>query len=231
MATMDFLQRQGDPTELLRKYKSTINFNLRVCVPCIVQSFDVDAQTIVARPAIREQLVDENGNKLWKDIPDLLDVPIVIPRAGGYVMTFPIQKGDECLVIFGDSCMDAWWQNGGVQNQVEMRRHDLSDGFAILGCWSQPRVVSHYSPDSVQLRNESKSSIIEIRDTTDPDTTTINVSTSGTANINAGSGTINLTTSGTINIGSGDVKINNKIFLQHKHTGVEPGSGQTGGVA
>ena len=230
MATLDFSQRQGDQTEVLRKFKSTFNFNLRVAVPCIVQSFDVDAQTIVARPAIREQLVDENGNKLWKDIPDLLDVPIVLPRAGGYVITFPIQQGDECLVIFGDSCMDAWWQNGGVQNQIEMRRHDLSDGFAILGCWSQPRVISDYSTDSVQLRNEAKSSIIEIKDTTDPDTTTINVSTSGTANVNAGAGTINLTTTGTINIGSGDVFINGKKFLDHEHKNVTAGSDNSGGV-
>ena len=76
----------------------------------------------------------------------------------------PIKHGDECLVIFGDMCIDSWWELGGVQNQLENRRHDLSDGFAILGVWSQPRVLQNYSTDSCQLRNESGTSCIELKD-------------------------------------------------------------------
>ena len=62
---------------------------------------------------------------------------MVMPRAGGYVLGFAPQVGDECLVVFADCCIDSWWQSGSVQSQADSRRHDLSDGFAILGCWSQ----------------------------------------------------------------------------------------------
>ena len=54
------------------------------------------------------------------------------------MLAFAPAAGDEVLVVFGDMGIDAWWQSGGVQNQDEMRRHDLSDGFAVFGCWSQP---------------------------------------------------------------------------------------------
>ena len=81
---------------------------------------------------------------------------------GGYCLTLPIQPGDDCLVVFGDNCMDAWWQSGGVQNQVEKRRHDLSDGFAIVGFRSQPGVVGGYSGGTAQLRNAAGDAYIEI---------------------------------------------------------------------
>lgn len=136
--------------------------NLRVASPGIIQSFDPEEQTVTVQLAIREKRLKNDGTEEWLDIPQLVDVPVVFPRAGGYVLTFPVKAGDECLVVFGDACMDAWWQSGGVQNQIDCRRHDLSDGYAILGPWSQPRRISNYSTSSVQLRNESGSAYIEL---------------------------------------------------------------------
>jgi hypothetical protein len=76
----------------------------------------------------------------------------------------PIVKGDECLVVFGDMCIDAWWSLGGVQNQLERRRHDLSDGFAILGTFSQPNVITDYSTTSAQLRSLDGKTVIDVKD-------------------------------------------------------------------
>ena len=65
----------------------------------------------------------------------------------------PIAEGDECLVIFNDYCIDAWWQNGGTGNvQLTKRRHDLSDGFAIFGPFSQPLALSNYNTTNAELR-------------------------------------------------------------------------------
>lgn len=73
---------------------------------------------------------------------------------------------------------------GGVQNQVECRRHDLSDGFAIIGVWSQPRVIPGYSTGSAQLRNDAGSAYVELAGDT------INI-VGGTVNIKAGRVNIN----------------------------------------
>lgn len=158
--------------------------NLRVASPGIIQSFDSKEQTVTVQLAIREKRLEGDGTERWLDIPQLVDVPVVFPRAGGYVLTFPIKPGDECLVIFGDNCMDAWWQSGGVQNQIDCRRHDLSDGYAIPGPWSQPRTIPGYSTNSVQLRNESGSAYVELAgDTVNIVGGTINIK-GGTVNIN-----------------------------------------------
>lgn len=146
-------------TELL---KSDVSSNLRVAIPGIIKAFDVATQTVKVQPAIREIIYDGVGTPNHVQLPELLDVPIIMPHAGDYAITLPITEGDECLVIYADMCIDGWWQSGGVQNQVEMRRHDLSDGFAVLGPWSQTKRLANYSPNKLHLYNIQTGTGIEV---------------------------------------------------------------------
>ena len=192
------------------KLRQTVN-NVRVAMPGIIQSFDATEQTVTVQCAIREK-INMDGNLSWQEIPLLLDVPIIFPRAGNYILTMPIQAGDECLVVFGDSCMDAWWQSGGVQNQIDCRRHDLSDGYAIVGLYSQPRRITNYSTNTAQLRNLSGSAYVEL--------------SGNNVNIVGGNVTISATK---VTIG-GNTTIDGRVFMSHKHSGVQTGGGNTGGV-
>jgi hypothetical protein len=209
----DITTRTGD--EFAQQYKRLADFglDLRVACPAIVQTVDYEKQTLTAIPAIREKMNDGQGNLSWVEIPLLLDVPFFVYSGGGYCLTLPIKTGDDCLIVFGDNCMDAWWQNGGIQNQVESRRHDLSDGFAIVGFRSQPAVVSGYSAGTAQLRNKAGDAYVEIAGST------INI-VGGAVNISAGS----------VNIG-GSTTIDGKPFLPHTHGGVLSGPDNTGGVS
>lgn len=152
----------GNKEEFYRRMLDNLSSNLRVAAPGLIQDFDPVAQTVSVQVAIREKIIDADMMQQWVDIPLLLDVPIVIPRAGGFALTLPITAGDECLVVFSDMCIDAWFSSGGVQNQIEKRRHDLSDGFAIIGVWSQPRTLSGYAADSAQLRSDDGSAYISL---------------------------------------------------------------------
>ncbi len=148
--------------ELYRTIMDTVSANLRVAMPGIIQSFNATEQTVVVQLAVRERIKQPDLSFKWVQIPLLVDVPIVVPRAGGFSLTLPVAQGDECLVIFADTIIDGWWANGGVQNQPEKRRHDLSDGFAILGVWSQPRVITNYSTTSAQLRSDDGTTYISL---------------------------------------------------------------------
>lgn len=157
-------ERTGSKDELYRRILEDFAANLRCAMPGIIQAFDVDTQTATVQCAIREKIAQDDLGQKWIDIPLLLDVPICIPRAGGFALTLPVKQGDECLVVFADMCIDAWFSNSGVQNQIEKRRHDLSDAFAVLGVWSQPRVLPNYSADSAQLRNEAGTVHIDLKE-------------------------------------------------------------------
>lgn len=134
--------------------------DLRVACPGIIQSFDASTQTATVQLALREAIILTNGTTFQGEvtnleIPILPDVPVVIVGGGGYSVTHPVQAGDECLVIFADMGFDFWWQSGGTQNQAARRRHDLSDGIAVVGLRNQTRVLSNYSQSSIQLRTDS----------------------------------------------------------------------------
>lgn len=169
---------------------------LRVAIPAIIESFDAGKQTVSVQPAITENIqVGEETTKAMK-LPILTDIPICFPRAGGYSITLPIKKGDECLLVFADMCIDGWWQSGGVQDQMETRRHDLSDAFAIIGTTSQPRKVSSYSTENMQIRTDDGKIVIELEKSSG----NVNVQCVGDFKVNAG-GDVKIKGANGVNIG------------------------------
>lgn len=134
-------------------------------LPAIIQDVDYNRFTVSAQPSIQGVITDKENNESYQDLPMLVDVPILFPQAGGWHMTFPIQPGDECLIVFSCRCIDAWWQSGGIQKPMESRMLDLSDGFAILAPYSQPKaqqVEGGFSSSSVILRDSGKQNFLEL---------------------------------------------------------------------
>ena len=121
----------------LEALKNAIRQEMHCALPAVVESYDKATQTVTVKPAIREQL----SGGAYVELPLLSDVPVFFPGGAASGITFPVQKGDECLVIFSDSCIDAWYQYGGTQNPVSLRRHDLSDGFAFIGFRSRKNAL------------------------------------------------------------------------------------------
>ncbi|EAT2563188.1 translation initiation factor IF-2, partial [Salmonella enterica] len=176
---------------------------LRVSMPGIVQSFDSDTVTAVVQPAIKGYEQDSNGVNQSTVLPLLVDVPVIFPRGGGCTLTFPVKAGDECLVIFADRCIDFWWQNGGVQEPVDDRVHDLSDAFCIVGPQSQAQKISGISTSAAQLRTDDGAAFVEVAAGHN-----VTVKTPGALTATAEGGTT--ITSPTITL-NGDVTINGNL--------------------
>lgn len=143
----------------------SIKAGIWTAIPAIIQSVDYSKFTVTAQPAIKGIVVNADNEQEYVNLPLLVDVPIMFPSAGGWHLTFPVKEGDECLVVFSCRCIDAWWQNGSIQNPMEQRMLDLSDGFAILAPYSQPKakeVNGGISANSVILKDTAKQNYIEI---------------------------------------------------------------------
>ena len=210
--------RTGGVLDEDRRQRNDFFRLLRVAIPGIITEVDYAAQTVSVQPSVREK-INLDGTYQWVELPLLIHVPFFVYSGGGYTITLPVAPGDECLVVFADMCFDAWWQSGGVQNQVERRRHDLSDGLAIIGFRSQVKTVPGYSGNSVQVRTESGETFIDLK----PGQVTINANVSINGNLstsgNASTGG-NQTISGTLT--SGGINMNS-----HTHRG--DSGGTTGG--
>jgi hypothetical protein len=97
------------------------------------------------------------------NLPLLINVPIVFPASGGFLLTLPLAAGDEVLVVFASRCIDSWWQSGGVGRPMEARMHDLSDGFAIPGPRSQAKLPgAAVSTTKAQLRNNAGTVYLQV---------------------------------------------------------------------
>lgn len=202
----------------------------RVMLPGIVQSFDAEAGTVSVRVATNEYLLvntSDDGIALETQatqLPLLTDVPILIPTAGGWSLTFPIKAGDECMLVFADTPLDVWFQNGGVNNNpVNQRRHSLSDPVAVFGVRSTPRILDDYSTDSAQLRSDDGTVVIDLA------ASGVTV-TSPKVTVNS-SGQVNIAASGQVSISSGGgshTLIDGLDVLSHIHSGVQSGGSYTG---
>lgn len=161
---MDARERYDDPEEILRVSHAGMTKGLWTALPGIIEGFNPDEMTVSVQPAIQALLrsSDAQGTLTPVTMPLLLDCPVCFQGGGGFTATFPIEPGDECLVVFASRCIDAWWQSGGVQPPAEVRFHDLSDGFAIVGVRSVPRALTNLSTDAVQLRADDGSAFVEI---------------------------------------------------------------------
>jgi hypothetical protein len=215
-----------DPEEALRLALDNAQGKIWTAIPAIVKAVDLSRQTVSAQPSIQGSITNAAGVRQYVNLPLLVDVLIVWPRAGGFALTFPIKVDDEVLIVFASRCIDSWWQSGGVGVPAEARMHDLSDGFAILAPTSQPKKLSGVSSTNVQLRNDAGSTYVEI--TADGKARVVSP-----AAIDIQAPTINLSgsveISGPVNQSGGTFTIGGIVFGTHKHGGVAPGGSQTSG--
>jgi protein gp138 len=159
---MDQRERWNDPEEALRTFLDGWQRKLWTAMPGIVQSFDPVDGTVAVQPAINAMVRNTQGVISSQALPQLIKCPVVNMGGGGFSVTMPIAAGDEALVVFGSRCIDSWWQSGGVQNPIEWRMHNLSDGFAIVGTRSKARALSGVSSTSMQIRSDDGDMYIEL---------------------------------------------------------------------
>ena len=227
-------ERYDDPLTVMKLALHSAKATIWTALPGIVESFDPETMTCTVQPAIQSIITDRDGEQTNRNMPLLLDCPVQFPAGGGCTLTFPVVKGDECLVVFASRCIDAWWQAGGIQTQAELRINDRSDGFALLGFRSLPRTIGGISLNAVQLRSDDGQAFVEVN----PTSHAINATTTGTITASAIDGMTLTAPLVTIN---GDVQVNGRIdtagdvkagaisLQTHKHTGVTSGSGTSGG--
>ncbi|WP_145592103.1 Gp138 family membrane-puncturing spike protein [Yersinia rochesterensis] len=237
--------RSGELAETLRTLQSSVSSQLRVSMPGIVQSFDADKVTCDIQVGIKGESGGESTN-----LSVLTNVPVVFPRGGGVTMTFPIKSGDECLLVFGDRCIDFWHQSGDIQETVDEREHDLSDAFAIIGPQSHAKKISGISTSTAQFRSDDGSTYFEINPTTKKikivapgglDIVTPKAEFSAEVLVNglftflgglvgSAAAGISAKITGTIEFIGTLTSNGKKIDDTHTHKGVQSGNGNSGGV-
>jgi hypothetical protein len=129
-----------------------------------IEGVDTNNQTVDVQILHKRTDINKNKREL-KDYALLKQVPFVVMGGGNSNLTFPIAKGDNCLLLFCDYEIDRWWDTGESLPSTFERKHDISDAFAIIGIHSMVDLLQGYS-QYVKLKY-SDSSYIEVGESVD----------------------------------------------------------------
>lgn len=127
-----------DMDDLLAALKNNIFATLNCINVGKINSYDTTTQS--AKIELQMKRVKEDGTLV--DYPLLTDCPVIVLGGGGTFLDFPITAGDYCLVFFNDRNIDDWWTTGNVKEPKTKRKHNLSDGFALVGINTQANPFS-----------------------------------------------------------------------------------------
>lgn len=108
---------------------------IHTSLPAKVVAYDSATQTAHVQPMVKRCLIQAAGTKVYESLPVLPHVPVVFPRAGGWVITVPLQEGDFVWLNFSESALAEFLATGQESEPWDTRRHHLSGAVAIPGCY------------------------------------------------------------------------------------------------
>jgi hypothetical protein len=121
--------------EVLQAALDSFKGQLHVAMPGIVVSYDEAKQKANVQPQVKSLIIDQDGNEESLSLPELPSVPVVFPRGGGFFVSFPLQPGDQVLLVICDRELNVWKSKGGDMSPQDPRTHHLADAVAIPGCY------------------------------------------------------------------------------------------------
>lgn len=129
-----------DLTALLRSLRADVFAALNAVKVGTIVSYDAEACT--AKVQLASKRVRPDGSA--SSVAPLLDCPVLVIQGGGVGVRGAIAAGDECVVLFSDHNLDAWFETGGETQTIpyDNRKHDMSDGVALVGLNSKANLLT-----------------------------------------------------------------------------------------
>lgn len=169
MADLKLNPKESEPglKDLLDQFKKDILLSINCHAIATVESFDSDNQTVTATVNYsKTKFVFNQATNSYAptavNYPLVVSCPVVILGGGSSNLTFPITKGDECLLLFNDRDLSTWFEGNSFAQVPTTRLHSFSDAVAIVGLRSSHRSISGYDSSHAMLSwGETKVGISE----------------------------------------------------------------------
>lgn len=126
-----------------------------------ITSFDPVTQTASVKPDYRPR---HNGTSI--EMPELLEVPVRFPRAGGFVITSPVKAGDKVALRPQMRSTESFHTGGDYTSDQDTRTFSLSDMEAFLdGGEPLTNAIPSFNSDNFEIRTADGSFGIELSPT------------------------------------------------------------------
>lgn len=198
-------------------------------IPAHIVTFNPALQRAQVQIGIQTVLIDGTT-----EAPRVIeDVPVVFPGSD-YTLEFQVGNGTEGCLIFSQRCIDGWKNSGGIAANPLARFFDRQDCYFIPGMRSQPGAITGFQNNGIRLRNKAGNQFAWLKG-------------DGSVELANGAGFVRLMANGTVNINgvtidaAGNINAPQNVAVggtlrnggvnvgkDHKHSGVQTGSGTTG---
>lgn len=148
--------------EVIQNYIAKATKDIHTALPGRIESYDPTTQKADVKPLIKSENVLEDGTIEYLPIPVIPNVPVAFPGGNGFMVTFPLTKGDTCLIIFSEASLDTWLSKGGDVEPSVATRHDFSDAVIYPGLKSFKNPLNNASGDNMIVGADNGTSMIEI---------------------------------------------------------------------
>ena len=113
-----------------------------VCIPAIVEEYDRKKNIVTVQPAIQESTAIGQYIKRAK-----IKAPVMQTAGGGFIVSFPLKKGDTGWLLTSDRDISLFKQQKTVINPNTYRSHSIEDSFFI------PDYVSGFGEEKINEEN------------------------------------------------------------------------------
>jgi hypothetical protein len=132
-------------------------------MPAQVVSFDAAAQIVTVQPLIKHVVIGVDGEETVESYPEIRGVPVLYPRAGGFVIAWPLAVEDPVLLLVSEWSIDNYLEKGREDHPIDVRRHGLSGAMALpVGPYQASSTISEIV-DGLILGHDS-GAVIRIAD-------------------------------------------------------------------
>jgi hypothetical protein len=128
-------------------------------MPGRVVSYDAARQRADVQPTVHGAYLGETGDRVVDPYPTIPSVPVMFLGGGGARTTYPVARGDTCLLLFANCSLDRWLTQGGDVDPRDERRHCLSDAVAIVGLRDAKHVLKNAPTDRVSIGYDTGASV------------------------------------------------------------------------
>lgn len=159
MTDLPFSLMQNPPEEgdALSSLRKEIFMALNSHHVGVIRSFDAATQTasidiVYKRAAFTQESIGVITQELIP-YPTLNDVPVMFLGGGPVSLEFPVDVGDECILLFIDRDIDNWYVNGDIGNGCDtLRMHSISDAIALVGLRNATKALPDFTQNRARMR-------------------------------------------------------------------------------
>ncbi len=141
------LSGKADLTTILESVINKVGLELNCIRVGIIQSFndkDLTAEVLISNK--KNLGINKDGTQKSRNYA-LITAKICYCCP---FITYPIQKGEECVLLFNDRELESWFISGEVLPEAYTRMHDFTDCIAIVGMRSLAKMIQ-ISPDLLHI--------------------------------------------------------------------------------